>query len=617
MKHIQPFLLTLCLLLPGATFAASELFASEEEQFLPVEEAFQLTANTNAAGEVELYWTIADGYYLYKDRISVTNTDESSQVGEFTLPAGKEKYDELFGDVEIYRNTTGFAVPVSNSSGTANITVGYQGCADAGLCYPPLKENLMLDLPKVAALTTTAGDIGSGTNANAGAPSEQGAIANNLSEKSISWTMGWFFLAGLLLAFTPCVFPMIPILSSIIAGQGENLNASRGFSLSLVYVLAMAFTYTAAGVIVGITGANLQIWFQNPWVISTFAAIFVLLSLSMFGLYELQMPSGLQSKLNSLSGSQKQGSYAGTAVMGFLSALIVGPCVTAPLIGALLYIAETGDPVVGGIALFSLSMGMGMPLLLVGTSAAKYLPKAGAWMEPIKAVFGVMLLGLAIWFLDRIAPAQLILTLSGALAIGCAAYLGAFIRTDNAHGWLRLRQAFAWMALVYGSILIVGASAGSKSLITPLGHFYAASGSVEGAPTQDASKLPFTIVKGVDGLNAGIQQASLQNKPVMVDFYADWCIACKELEAYTFSDSKVQTALTDFVLLKVDVTANDELDKELLRKYGIFGPPAILFFDQKGNELRNYRVVGFIEADNFEQHIHQFAASSSLVASSN
>jgi thiol:disulfide interchange protein DsbD len=410
---------------------------------------------------------------------------------------------------------------------------------------------------------------------------------------------------------------MIPILSSIIAGQGNNLSATRGFSLSLVYVLAMAFTYTIAGVIVGITGANLQIWFQNPWVISTFAAIFVLLSLSMFGLYELQMPGALQSKLNSLSGSQKQGSLVGTAVMGFLSALIVGPCVTAPLIGALLYIAETGDPVVGGIALFALSMGMGAPLLLVGTSAGKYLPKAGAWMEPIKAVFGVMLLGLAIWFLERIAPAQLILALSGALAIGCAAYLGAFIRTENASGWLRLRQAFAWMALVYGSILIVGASAGSKSLIMPLGNFYASSGSVPGVAAQNKQALAFQTVKGLDGLNAAILQASTQNKPVMVDMYADWCIACKELEAYTFSDSKVQTALEDFVLLKVDVTANDELDRALLKKLGIFGPPAILFYDQKGKELRNYRLVGFIKAGPFEQHIHQFTASSSLVASSN
>lgn len=611
MKRIQQFILVFFTILPAIAFAASGLFAAEEEQFLPAEEAFQLAASTNADGEIELYWTIADGYYLYQDRISVTNTDETSQVGVFTLPSGKEKHDEFFGDVEIYEHNLGIIVPVNSNTGTANITVGYQGCAHAGLCYPPLKQAISLDLP-----TTTAASVGD-SSPTAGAASAQGTIANNLAEKGLTWTMGWFFLAGLLLAFTPCVFPMIPILSSIIAGQGDNLSATRGFSLSLVYVLAMAFTYTAAGVIVGITGANLQIWFQNPWVISIFASIFVLLSLSMFGLYELQMPGALQSKLNSLSGSQKQGSLAGTAIMGFLSALIVGPCVTAPLIGALLYIAETGDPVVGGIALFALSMGMGAPLLLVGTSAGKYLPRAGAWMEPIKAVFGVMLLGLAIWFLDRIAPAQLILALSGALAIGCAAYLGAFIRTDNASGWLRLRQAFAWMALVYGSILIIGASAGSRSLIAPLGNFHTVSSSIEGGAKQNEKSLPFQVVKGLDGLNAAIQQASAQNKPVMVDMYADWCIACKELEAYTFSDRKVQTALADFVLLKIDVTANDNLDRELLKKLGIFGPPAILFYDQKGTELRNFRVVGFIEADNFEQHIHQFTTSSALVASSN
>ena len=395
--HYIALLLLSCWTISGA---AADLFTTEEE-FLDVDAAFQLEAIANDNQEIALNWVIADGYYLYRDRIGVTAQSAELQLGDTQLPAGKEKFDEFFGDVEIYEYSLAAAVPVLASNGNATIEVSYQGCAYAGLCYPPVKKSFNL----------TLADSGSASLNKTGAPvepiandSEQGQIAARLGQQSIATTIWWFFVAGLLLAFTPCVFPMIPILSSIIAGQGEQLSAARGFSLSLVYVLAMAITYTLAGVLVGVTGANLQIWFQNPWVIGSFTLIFVLLSLSMFGLYELQMPAAIQSKLTEISGSQKQGSFAGTAVMGFLSALIVGPCVTAPLIGALIYIAETGDPWVGGVALFSLSMGMGGPLLLAGTSAGKYLPRAGGWMEPIKAVFGVMLLALAIWFLDRIAP---------------------------------------------------------------------------------------------------------------------------------------------------------------------------------------------------------------------
>ena len=591
---------------------AADLFSSEEE-FLDVDQAFQLQAQSNSNQEILLTWSIADGYYLYRERTSVTAQNAELQLGETQLPDGKEKHDEFFGDVEIYERSLVATVPVLDSNGTANIQVTYQGCAHAGLCYPPVKKSFSLNISGFGSDGSGSLIQTSDTTASSANASEQGQIAARLGQQNISKTIWWFFIAGLLLAFTPCVFPMIPILSSIIAGQGEQLSASRGFSLSLVYVLAMAITYTLAGILVGITGANLQIWFQNPWVIGSFALVFVLLSLSMFGLYELQMPASIQSKLTEISGSQKQGSFAGTAVMGFLSALIVGPCVTAPLIGALIYIAETGDPWVGGTALFSLSMGMGAPLLLAGTSAGKYLPRAGAWMEPIKAVFGVMLLALAIWFLDRVAPRPLILALSGGLLIGCAAYLGAFIRTTEAgNGWLRLRQAFAWVALVYGSILLIGASAGSKSIMMPLSNFYASSSAGYGQTSQQ--KLAFQLIKGVEGLEAALLNASQQNKPVLVDMYADWCISCKELEAYTFTDARVQTALNDFILLKADVTANDEQDQQLLKKLGIFGPPALLFFDTSGDEQRNFRIVGFIEAASFERHIQQFSESSLIAA---
>ena len=336
--------------------------------------------------------------------------------------------------MQIYETCLSAFSRVKSASHSFDLIVSYQGCAHAGLCYPPVTKIFNLNLSDSAlnsALSAANDDsVPSKTEPATLEQSEQGSIANQLKQKNLGWTVTWFFLAGLLLALTPCVFPMIPILSSIIAGQDEKLSASRGFSMSLVYVLAMALTYTIAGVLVGMTGANIQAWFQDIWIISAFALVFVVLSLSMFGLYELQMPSALQSRINALSGKQQSGSFVGTAIIGFLSALIVGPCVTAPLIGALLYIAESGDSWVWGLALFSLSIGMGLPLLLIGTSAGKYLPRAGGWMEPIKAVFGVMLLALAIWFVDRVYPRVVILALSGGLLIGCAIFLDVFYRSN-------------------------------------------------------------------------------------------------------------------------------------------------------------------------------------------
>ncbi len=419
-----------------------------------------------------------------------------------------------------------------------------------------------------------------------------------------------------MLAFTPCVFPMIPILSSIIVGQGDNISTSKAFSLSLVYVLAMAVTYTIAGVIVGLSGENIQIWFQNPWVISVFAGIFVLLSIAMFGFYELQMPSSIQNKLNNISSGAKQGSYVGAGIMGLLSALIVGPCVTAPLIGALIYIAETGNAWIGGIALFSLSMGMGAPLLAIGTSAGKILPKAGAWMDVVKAVFGVLLLGLAIWMLERILPAPIILLLAGALLIVSAIYLGALeVIKDSATGWSKLWKGLGFISLIYGAILVIGASKGSHSLLQPLQSIVSAQ-QVENndGHTNSGSghELPFQIVKGLDGLQTSLVEAANNGSPVMLDFYADWCVSCKEMESFTFSNNKVQKSLDNFVMLQSDVTKNDAQDKALLKELGLFGPPAILFYDSKGIELRNYRIVGFMDAEKFSSHVESFKKSVSI-----
>lgn len=575
---------------------AEGLFANAADTtFLNVDQAFQLSAYADTHNRVTLYWQIADGYYLYKKRLSVNS--DNAQLGEIVLPVGKQQTDEFFGDVEIYEQQLEVSVPIINAGQTITLDVGYQGCAHAGLCYPPTTRTLNLELPSTQSNEPkTANSI----NNSDSQLSQQDQFAQRLSNQNLTTVLWLFLLAGLLLAFTPCVFPMIPILSSIIAGQSDNMSAGRGFRLSLVYVLAMALTYTLAGILVGMTGANLQIWFQNPWIISSFALLFVILSLSMFGFYELQMPNALQSRLTAISSRQQSGSYVGAGIMGLLSALIVGPCVTAPLIGALIYIAETGDPVVGGLALFALSMGMGLPLLLIGTSAGKYLPKAGGWMEPIKAVFGVMLLALAIWFLERILEMPIILGLSGALLIGCAMFMGVFNPTTSA--WARCRQTLAWLLLVYGTLLVIGASAGSHSLMKPLQNIFISTGE----SGSHKPHLAFEQIRGVQGLNAVLDQARIESKPVLLDFYADWCIACKELDAYTFTDAGVQSALNGFILIQTDVTENNQEDQELLSSLGLFGPPALLFYDTTGQEDEASRLVGFIEAPAFIQHIERF-----------
>lgn len=599
MAKTRTFLISLALaLFLNPTLADGVFGNSSQTQFLSVDQAFELSASSNSAGQINLFWGIAEGYYLYKKRLSFSS--DNAQLGKVTLPSGKFEHDEFFGDVEIYETILDLTLPVLNAGREVTLTVGYQGCAHAGLCYPPVTKTFSVAL---ATLASTAGEelTQSAQTSDLAAP-EQDRFARQLAEQNLLGVIGIFLLAGLLLALTPCVFPMIPILSSIIAGQGENMSAGRGFRLSLVYVLAMALTYTLAGVLVGLTGANLQIWFQNPWVIGSFALLFVILSLSMFGFYELQMPNAIQSKITAISGQQERGSYLGTAIMGLLSALIVGPCVTAPLIGALIYIAETGDPLVGGLALFALSMGMGAPLLLIGTSAGKYLPHAGPWMEPIKAVFGVMLLALAIWFLERVVAMPIILALSGILLIGCAMFMGVFNSHQTASAWSRLRQTLAWLLLVYGTMLIVGASSNSTSLINPLQSLNTRSGEY----SQTNTHLTFEQIQGLSGLNQALAAASQDSKPVMLDFYADWCIACKELEAFTFTDADVQSALQDFSLIQADVTANNQHDQALLKSLGLFGPPAILFFDPNGQERKNFRLVGFIKANEFLSHVERF-----------
>lgn len=576
---------------------------SQQEAFLDPEQAFVVTIDTPAADRAVARWQIAEGYYLYRDKFAFALRDaEGVTLGSHTSPPGVEKVDESFGRSEVYYEQVSFELPLTRNTANAQpvtLEVRYQGCADAGLCYPPITKNLPVNLPAAGSAVTAANTPALSTGSG-GFVSEQDRYAQSLQGGDRLTTLLSFFGVGILLAFTPCVFPMLPILSTLIVGQGATVTTRRAFSLSLAYVLAMAVTYTIAGILAGLFGANLQATFQNPWIIGSFSALFVVLALGMFGFYNLQMPTSWQTKLSELSNRQKGGTLVGAAVMGLLSALIVGPCVAAPLAGALIYIGQTGDAVLGGFALFAMSMGMGLPLLAVGTSAGKWLPKISGWMNTIKAIFGVLLLALAIWMLERIIPPQLGLVLWGVLLIVSAVYMGAFDRLlPDATGWRKLWKGSGLVLMLYGALLLVGAASGGNDVLQPLRGVSFASSS----GTNDAHGQRFTRIKGPDGLNDAL--AGAKGKTVMLDFYADWCVSCKEMERNTFSDAKVQAVLADTVLLQADVTANDRQDQALLKQFGLIGPPGIVFFDAHGVEQQPYRLVGYFGPEEFAAHVQR------------
>jgi thiol:disulfide interchange protein DsbD len=566
------------------------------DDILDPDQAFQLETRVEN-GAVIANWKIADGHYLYRDKIKLIAEDASLQTGDLITSKAEKKHDEFFGDIEVYHHTAEAKLPLLQAvSGQQGFTIKYQGCSEiAGICYPPISKQVTLDL-------SAAGTVSSLAAGEATTPklSEQDRIAESLKSGSTWLTVISFFGFGLLLAFTPCVFPMIPILSSIIVGQGKNLTTHKAFLLSLTYVLAMAVTYTVAGVVAASFGENIQAAFQNPWILISFATVFVLLSLSMFGFYELQMPGFIQSRLTEVSNKQQGGTYVGVAVMGFLSALIVGPCVAAPLAGALIYIGQTGDQVLGAMALFALSMGMGAPLIAIGTSAGKIMPRAGMWMDVVKAVFGVLLLGVAIWMLERILPEQIIMLLWAILFIVSSIYMNAFESLPaESTGWSRLWKGLGLILFIYGAMLLIGAAAGNKDMMQPL------KGVGGGQLVQAATTTTeFKKIKGLDGLQQALDAAKLQNKPVMLDFYADWCVSCKEMEKLTFSDPAVQNSLSNIVLLQADVTDNDEKDKELYQHFGIIGPPAIIFYSTAGVEQRHLRVVGYMPAGEFAAQVN-------------
>ena len=569
-----------------------------EPDLLPAEQAFTFSTEI-INGQITANWQVADDYHLYQDKIKVTVLQGQVALGDLQLPEAKLIDDPLFGKTLVYHGKVQALLPVIDLNGSATIEFEFQGCsASAGVCYAPMRETLKVNATELVfdKGLSPAGASLSTASVNTQALSETDRITDTLKNSSVWIVIATFFVFGLLLSLTPCVFPMIPILSSIIAGQGDSITTRRAFIMSLVYVLAMSVTYTVAGVLAGVFGENLQVAFQNPWVIGTFSAIFIALAFSMFGFYELQLPNKLQTKLTNLSNKQEGGTLAGVAIMGFLSALIVGPCVAPPLAGALIYIGQTGDALLGGTALFAMSIGMGVPLLLLGTSAGKFLPKAGAWMDNVKAVFGVMLIGIAIWMAERILPVEVTLASWALLFIMSAVYLGAFDSTAEKSGWFKLFRGLGLALGLYGVMILIGLLGGSKQLLQPLKIY-------QGGGTQQAQseKLDFKIIKSIADLDAELAKG----QPIMLDFYADWCVSCKEMEAFTFSDVKVHKALEGISLLKADVTQNDALDKALMKKYGIVGPPAILFFNAQQQEQRAQRVVGFKNATDFTDIINQ------------
>ncbi len=561
--------------------------------FLPVEEAFSpgVLVDDDA---INLRWEIADGYYLYKHALKFELPGKSgATLGTPQIPDGAKHVDEFFGEVETYRNQLTVTLPFSGGP-PSKIKVVYQGCADAGLCYPPQTKTLDLETSTAEANEDPAPE-------SEPFVAEQDQLAGLLSSGDLVWTLLSFLGLGVLLAFTPCVLPMIPILSGIIVGRGQNISAWRGFSLSCAYVLAMALAYTFFGVLAGLFGANLQAALQSPWVLVPFALLFVALALAMFGLFALQMPSALQTRLNNLS-QRSGGGLAGAALMGLAAALIVGPCLAPPLAGALLYIGSSGDAVLGGAALFALGIGMGLPLIVLGTAGAGVLPRAGAWMDQIKVLFGVILLGVAIWLLTRILPGPAILALWAILLAAYGVHLGALESATTSAS--RLAKAAGVLGLIYATILLVGASMGGADPLRPLAALMHST-----TPAGRAETSVFQRVSGRDELFDALDSAAAEQRPALIDFYADWCVECVHMERTVFNDEKVLQALKPVTALQVDVTDYNAQDRALLKELGVIGPPTILFFDAQGNELENHRLIGEVDADGFVRHLQRALGS--------
>lgn len=568
--------------------------SGNDDEFLPPEKAFTITVATRDANTLVAEFKPEPTYYLYRNKIGLALKNAPGiEIEKITLPPGELKDDPIFGKTEVYHKAVQAIVTLkrgANAPQTFEVIAKYQGCSDKGVCYPPLEKPFQINLAQAGAATLAASG-----GAEAALQDDNSRVAALFQAGNLWPIVLAFFGFGLLLSFTPCVFPMIPILSGIIIGQGTSLTKRRAFILSLAYVLGMALTYALAGVAAGLSGTLLSAALQNPWVLGVFAAVFVALAFSMFGFYDIQLPSFIQSKFSDASNKVKGGSIPGVFIMGALSAVIVGPCVAAPLAGALLYIGQTHNVVLGGAALFAMALGMGVPLLLVGLSAGTLLPRAGGWMDAIKAFFGVLLLAVAIYLITPVIPDFASMTLWAVLLIVAAMYLRPLDSLPaDASGLRRFWKGIGVIALVWGIALLVGMLGGNRDVLQPLkfprsGAAAAGPGAIADAP------LPFVRVRSVAELEQKLKDHSGQY--VMLDFYADWCISCKELERFTFADPAVRQKLSGVALLKADVTANNADDKALLKRFNLFGPPGIIFFDKTGKE--SGRVIGFQKADQF------------------
>ena len=558
------------------------------DDFLLPDQAFRFDALAGGSDQVVLNWEIAEGYYLYRARIKVTTPSASAQLGAAQFPAGQFKTDEYFGRQEIYHHELRVTVPVARAAGGAfslPLQVTYQGCAEKGLCYPPITKSVSVALARGAG-SAGGGDVSGSSGLGT---SEQSRFAQLLAG-NFFLMIGGFYLAGLLLAFTPCVLPMVPILSGIIAGGSAPVTTGRAFTLSLIYVLGMALTYTAAGIIGAAMGREVQALFQQWWVLALFAAVFVAMALSMFGLYTVQMPVAIQTRIANLSNRQSAGTLGGVAIMGALSALIVTTCVGPALVAALLVIGQSGQMARGGAALFAMSIGMGTPLLIVGASAGKLLPKAGAWMDFVKKLFGVMMLAVAAWMLARIVPERVALLLWAVPALTLAWLLWFELKARSAARWA-LRVAGLAVGL-YGVALAAGSALGGSDPLAPIP-----------ALAREQRQLPFRAIHTLADLDREVRAASAAQRGVLLDFSADWCTSCKEMERYTFTDPAVQGALADVSLLRADVTADDADSQALLKHFGIIGPPTIAFYGADGHERSQYRVVGYMKAADFAARV--------------
>ena len=564
--------------------------------FLMPDEAFKPYAKTNEKMQIEAGVEIAPDIYLYEEKFTITLKNTELSIKNIETPKAVDHEGE-----KVFVVSPNVVITLENPknlTGMQEVTVvlSYQGCSEMGLCYNPYTKEypLTIDtskLPKEISkqkLLIPSGDVVTPEIEL----SETDAIADTIKSGNLVVILLTFLGFGLLLAMTPCVFPMIPIISGVIVSQGEGITTKKALLLSIVYVLAMAVAYTIAGVLAGLFGANLQAALQMPWVIYSFSFVFVALAFSMFGFYELKLPDSLVAKVS--SNSQRSG-YVGVAVMGFLSALIVGPCVAAPLAGALVYIGQTGDALLGGMALFAMSIGMGLPLIVVGVSAGKFMPKPGAWMTMVSAIFGVMMLGVAIWMLEKIVDSSVTTLLYGMLGIGFAIYLGLFEREGHI-----FKKSVSVIMFIYSLSLFLSVLAGSASMTQPLGFLKASSSA--SSTLREEKELSFSVVHSVTELNELLQKS--RGKKIMLDFSAEWCTSCKELEEITFKDARVQELLSDYVLIRADVTKNSQSEKELSKKYGVFGPPALLFFNKELQVIKAKTVIGYIEPDAFVAHLN-------------